>query len=200
MVTQAQRRSTTIRAILDAARTLFLARGFEETSVDDIATRASVAKGAVYHHFDSKELIFARVFEEMTAELAALIPPAAREGKDLLDSIGRGTFKYLTAISSDRFRRVLLIDGPRVLGWEHWRAIDARYFGGMMNTPVAARMQHRTAPREIEALGHLVAGALSEAALICATSKHRVRDAKSLTAALQKMLMPFVRESFGSGD
>src|SRR5271169_6571968 len=182
MPSQAERRSTTTRAILDAARRRFTARGFEQTSVDDIAAQAGVAKGAVYHHFDSKELIFARVFEEMTAELAALIPPAALAGKDLLDSIRRGTLKYLTSISSDEFRQVLLIDGPRVLGWEHWRAIDARYFGGTMNTPLGRELAARTSAREIEALGHLIAGAISEAALVCAASDHRVRTAKDLSA------------------
>jgi AcrR family transcriptional regulator len=192
MVTQAERRSTTTRAVLDAARRLFISRGFEQTSVDEIATLAHVAKGAVYHHFASKELIFAQIFEEMTAELAAaLVPQAARAGKDLLDSIRRGTLKYLTSIASDEFRQVLLIDGPKVLGWEHWRAVDARYFGGTMNTPFGAALKRRASAREIEALGHLIAGAISEAALVCAASDHRVRAAKDLSSALQKMLAPF---------
>src|ERR1700722_20745506 len=69
VATQAERRSTTIRAILDAARHLFVSRGFEQTSVDQIAALAEGAKGAVYHHFASKEMIFGQVFEEMTAEL-----------------------------------------------------------------------------------------------------------------------------------
>jgi AcrR family transcriptional regulator len=191
MATQAERRSTTIRAIVDAARHLFVSRGFENTSVDEIAALAQVAKGAVYHHFASKELIFAQVFEEMTAELAMLVPPAARAGKDVLDSIRRGTLKYLSSIAGDKFRQVLLIDGPKVLGWEHWRAVDARYFGGTMNTPLGATLKRRASAREIEALGHLIAGAISEAALVCAASDHRVRDAKELSAALQKMLAPF---------
>lgn len=191
MASQAERRSTTTRAILAAARRLFTARGFEQTSVDDIAAQAGVAKGAIYHHFDSKELIFARVFEEMTAELAALIPPAARAGKDILDSIGRGTLKYLTSISSDEFRQVLLIDGPRVLGWEQWREIDARYFSGTMNAPVGTRLRDRASAREIEALGHLIGGALSEAALVCATSEHRNRAARDLSGVLQRMLASF---------
>ena len=194
MVTQAERRSTTIRAILDAARQLFVSRGFERTSVDEIAALAQVAKGAVYHHFPSKELILAQVFEEMTAELAALVPPAAQAGKDILDSIRRGTLRYLTAIASDEFRQVLLIDAPKVLGWEHWRAVDARYFGGMANSPLAATLRRRSSVREIEALGHLIAGAISEAALVCAVSDDRVRAAKDLSAALQKMLAPFFGE------
>ena len=191
MPSQAQRRSATISAILDVARRLFTARGFDQTSVDDIAAQAGVAKGAVYHHFDSKELIFARVFEDMTAELATLVPPAARAGKDLLDSIGRGTLKYLTSISSDEFRQVLLIDGPRVLGWEQWRAIDQRYFSGNTNAPAGATLRNSASARELEALRHLIAGAITEAALVCATSPHRIRAAKDLTTALQKMLAPF---------
>jgi AcrR family transcriptional regulator len=194
MVTQAERRSTTVRAILDAARKLFVSRGFEDTSVDEIAARARVAKGAVYHHFASKELIFAQIFEEMTAELATLVPSAAQAGKDVLDSIRRGTLKYLTSIAGDEFRQVLLIDGPKVLGWEHWRAIDARYFGGTMNTPVGRALAARTSAREVEALGHLIAGAISEAALVCAASDNRIRAAKDLSAALQKMLAPFFSE------
>jgi AcrR family transcriptional regulator len=191
MATQAQRRSATIRGILDAGRYLFTLRGFEGASVDEIAGAAQVAKGAVYHHFASKELILAQVFEEMTAELAGLVAPAARAGTDVLDSIRRGTLKYLTLISGDEYRQVLLIDGPRVLGWEYWREIDARYFGGNMNSPLGATLRGRATAREIEALGHLIAGAVSEAALVCASSDDRAGAAKDLSAALQKMLAPF---------
>ena len=45
--------------------------------------------------------------------------------------------------------------------------------------------------REIEAIGHLIAGAVSEAALVCATSFHRARTARDFTSALVKMLGPF---------
>jgi hypothetical protein len=41
------------------------------------------------------------------------------------------------------------------------------------------------------AIGHLIAGAVSEAALVCATSDHRVRAARDFTSALLKMLAPF---------
>lgn len=192
MTTQAERRQATIGAILTAAGLLFSKHGFDATSIDDIASRAGVAKGAVYHHFDSKEEIFGRVFERMTAELAALVPPAARTGKDLLDSIGRGTLKYLTTIASDDFRQVLLIDGPAVLGWGKWREVDARYFGGLMKAPLETMLEDSASQRELEALGHLIAGAVTEAALVCAASRHPQRTARDLTRTLQKMLAPFL--------
>jgi len=192
VATQAERRAATIRAILDAARRLFVAHGFANTSIDAIAEQAGVAKGAVYHHFDSKEQIFHRVFEEMTGDLASRIPPAARAGKDLLDRIARGTLKYLATISSDEFRQVLLIDGPAVLGWQKWREIDQRYFGATMQGPIDPAVRARVSDREIEALGHLIAGAMTEAALVCATSENRQRTARDLSAALVRMLAQFV--------
>jgi AcrR family transcriptional regulator len=191
MTSQSARRATTIAAILNAAQELFTARGFDATSIDDIAARAGVAKGAVYHHFESKEQIFARVFEQMTAALAAEVVAAAIKGASILDRFERGTLKYLTLIAGDRFRRVLLGDGPAVLGWERWREIDARYFGGAMQAPIETKRKPQLSAREMEAIRHLLAGAIAEAALVCATSAHRLRTARDFTSALVKMLEPF---------
>ena len=76
-------------------------------------------------------------------------------------------------------------------GWEKWREIDARYFGGAMQAPMDRKRQGRMSPRELEAIGHLIAGAISEAALVCATSANRARAARDFTSALLKMLAPF---------
>jgi AcrR family transcriptional regulator len=191
MTSQAERRAATIAAVISAAGELFTARGFAATSIDDIAGRASVAKGAVYHHFESKEQIFASVFEKMTAALGTEVGAAAAAGTSILDRFKRGTLKYLTSIAGDKFRQVLLIDGPAVLGWEKWREIDARYFGGVMQAPMGRKRQTRLSMREMEAIGHLIAGAVSEAALVCATSVRRARAARDFTSALVKMLGPF---------
>ena len=193
MTSQTQRRAATIAAITRAAGELFAAHGFAATSIDDIARRAGVAKGAVYHHFESKEQIFARVFEQMTAALAAEVAATAGTGKSILDSFELGTLKYLTSISSDKCRQVLLIDGPAVLGWGKWREIDARYFGGTMQGPAKTTLRGRASSREIAAIRHLLAGAVAEAALVCATSDHRLRDARDLTSALRKMLTQFIQ-------
>lgn len=193
MTTQAERSAATIASIISAARQLFAARGFAATSIHDIARRAGVAKGAVYHHFDSKAEIFLRVFEQMTGTLAAEVAASAAAGESILDHFELGMLKYLTSIAGDRFRQVLLIDGPAVLGWEKWREIDRRYFGGATQPPVEGTQHIRVSAREIAAIGHLIAGAVSEAALVCAISEHRVREARDFTSALRKMLAPFVK-------
>ena len=73
---QAERSEATTSALVEAARELFARDGFEATSLDAVAARAYVTKGAVYHHFDGKrqlfEAVFAREVEQLTATLAAV--------------------------------------------------------------------------------------------------------------------------------
>ena len=46
------------RQILDGARRMFLSKGFEGTSMQDVARAAKVSKGTLYVYFDSKEAMF----------------------------------------------------------------------------------------------------------------------------------------------
>ncbi len=55
--------------ILDAATACFADKGYHGTSVDDIASRSNLSKGAIYHHFESKHDIFLALFEEWSAHL-----------------------------------------------------------------------------------------------------------------------------------
>jgi AcrR family transcriptional regulator len=189
MVSQAERRAATIGEVLDAARKLFGARGFADTTVDDIAARAGVAKGAVYHHFASKEEIFARVVETIQAELAAAqIPETSSSPRDPLDMIAAGVLRYLLAICAPDIKRILLIDGPAVLGWQKWRDIDMRYFGALTKAGLANALGDKGSPREIEPLAHLLMGAIMEAALVCATAEHPRKVAKELSAGIRALL------------
>jgi AcrR family transcriptional regulator len=55
------------RAVLDAALQLFSHQGFQATSVRDIADRAGVSTGNLYHHFPDKEAIFHTLIDEYGA-------------------------------------------------------------------------------------------------------------------------------------
>lgn len=67
------------RAILQAAEALFLDRGFDRASVDDVAARAEVSKQTVYKQFESKAALFIAVVQAMTG------PPAARVHAEMRD-------------------------------------------------------------------------------------------------------------------
>jgi AcrR family transcriptional regulator len=196
MVRQSERREATIGAILGAARRLFAADGFEAVSIDDIAARAGVAKGAVYHHFDSKEEIFTRVLEAVQAEIAAQPPsPALRKITDPLERMAAAILSYLTAATEPAIKRILLIDGPAVIGWRKWREIDDRHFGAGVRRAVAFVMGEDTPDAQLDAVTHAVMGMVMEASLVCATAPDTRKAAREMTAAVRKLLEGLRRPS-----
>ncbi|MCP3459989.1 TetR/AcrR family transcriptional regulator [Bradyrhizobium sp. CCGUVB23] len=169
MAKQAERRAATTEAILTVARRLFGTQGFVATTMDDIADGARVAKGAVYHHFKTKEAVFAAVFDEVSRDLVAEINRAVRAEKDVLAAMVAGTQHYFAATAKGPTGQIILRDGPAVLGWERWREIDAQHFGGEMPRALAAAMDAGLIARQpIEPLARLLLGAVTEAAVACA--------------------------------
>jgi len=189
MIRQIDRSAATIADILAAARKLFAQAGFDATSIDGIAAGAGVAKGAVYHHFESKEAIFTRVLEDVQAEIAALPAPAAtRAMTDPLDVIAAETLRYLLAATDTLRKRILLIDGPAVIGWKKWREIDDRFFGAGAKAAMTHVLGAKASAQEIDAATHLLMGAVMEACLVCATAPDAKKSARALSAGLRKML------------
>jgi len=196
MVRQSERREATIGAILAAARKLFATEGFDAVSIDGIAAKAGVAKGAVYHHFESKEEIFTRVLEAVQAEIAAQpAPPSLRKIGDPLDRMAAGILGYLNAATEPGLKRILLIDGPAVIGWRKWREIDDRHFGAGARRTVAYVMGEGTAEAQLDAVTHAVMGMVMEAALVCATAPDARKAAREMTAGMRKLLEGIRRPS-----
>jgi AcrR family transcriptional regulator len=198
MASQAERRAATVAMILSQARRLFTERGFEATSIDEIAEAAGVAKGAVYHHFASKEAVFLRVLEDLQAAILAMpIPPEALKERDLVEQIVGAVQRYLVTASEPDIRRVLLIDGPAVIGWRKWREIDDRFFGAGARVAMKRLLGEAATPAEVEATAHLLMGAVMEAALICAVAEDPQAAALELCSALRRMLRGMARGAGG---
>ncbi|KWV45936.1 transcriptional regulator [Bradyrhizobium macuxiense] len=166
MATQAERREKTRASIIKAARRIFGERGFVATTMDDIAAGARVAKGAIYHHFATKEAVFEAVFEQVSIDLVADLDRISRAENDPLAAMAAGTQGYFAACSKGPTGQIILRDGPAVLGWERWREIDAKHFGGKFPHALAAAMEAGViAKQPIEPLARLLLGAVTEAAV-----------------------------------
>jgi AcrR family transcriptional regulator len=188
MATQEERRAATQAKVIEAALRLFGEAGFDTVTVDDIAATAGVAKGAVYHHFKSKEALFEAVFERASADLAGQIRRSARPA-DPLAALIEGARLYFEACAAPPFRTILLRDGPAVLGWEHWREIDARYFLSMLPATLERAMDDGLVPRQsTEPLARLLAGAVTEAAVACAAAEDPAETGRAYVRALERLV------------
>lgn len=185
---QDERRAATIAAIRASARKLFAAGGFENTSIDEIASHAGVTKGAFYHHFDSKERIFEDVLEMAQSELSARVVRAAAKSETPMMAIELGMRQFLTDSAKRDFRQIIFIDGPAVLGWKRWREVDLRHFGGMVRQSIQAIRGSSDLDGRDDALVHLLLGAFTEAALICGAAKNPAASARDLAEGVQVLL------------
>ncbi|MBV9797440.1 MAG: TetR/AcrR family transcriptional regulator [Solirubrobacterales bacterium] len=180
--TKAAQREATIAALIDAARELFAAHGYAGVGTEEIVRRAGVTRGALYHHFrGGKEELFRAVLVQLSAETVQRVAQAAIATEDPWEALVLGSEAFLDASVTPDVQRIMLIDGPSVLGWDHWRAIDADYGFGLLETAVRRAMDAgRLLPASAKAVAHVLAGALDEAAMVVA----RADDA---SAARQEM-------------
>lgn len=78
----------TAAAILSAAEELFLARNYADVTVDGIARRSGVTKGALYHHFPSKEDLYLQMMHAALARKRELFSRALESGRGCRERLG----------------------------------------------------------------------------------------------------------------
>lgn len=137
----ADRTETTRRALIEAARQLFIERSYGETGTPDIVAAAGVTRGALYHHFPDKQTLFAAVVEREAAEVAAEIEHATADDPDPLQALQRGGEAYIRAMAQPGRARLLLLDGPAVLGRGAMDAIDLRHGARTLREGLEAAVQ-----------------------------------------------------------
>jgi AcrR family transcriptional regulator len=177
---QQARAEETRVALLTMARQMFAELGFHDTGTVALVTRAHVTSGALYHHFRDKKTLFEAVFLEVLNELRrSADSEARRENADRWGLITSAFDNYLRLVAfSSEFQRIVLIDGPVVFGWGHWRELLAEHVTTDIETTVALMIDDgligQQPPRP---LANLLQGALNEAALSIAHSPdpHRVQ-------------------------
>ncbi len=90
-------------SILKAARELFVLDGYESTSVDAIAARASVSKRTVYDHFGDKERVHAAVVADIVEQLTDTVRTAIEEELPPGCDLRTGLLSFARRVASDAF-------------------------------------------------------------------------------------------------
>jgi len=92
----------TLRKILVAALAEFGTRGFSDSSIVGITTRARVALGTFYTYFDSKDAVFAALVRDMSARVRDAVAPAIEGASDALDAEARALTAYLRFVADHK--------------------------------------------------------------------------------------------------
>jgi AcrR family transcriptional regulator len=176
-------------ALVAAGRQLFGERGFASTSVDDLAAEARVTTGALYHHFPNKTALFETVFEELHGELLEQSALAAAKGTDELDALARGVDAFLDAALEPDVQRIVVIDGPAVLGVARYTELDERHaLGAIVIALEAANNAGLLDIDDCQTYATLIMGALTRGAMLIATARQPRRTRNAVAAAMRRLV------------
>src|SRR5262249_25424012 len=120
-------------ALLTEATALFAARGYAGTSLEDVATASQVTRGAVYHHFASKQALFEAVLDEQETTATARVTTAAQAAADPRDAALLALDAFLDQCCDPAYGRLVWVEGPTALGWHRWRECEQKHSYGVVD-------------------------------------------------------------------
>ena len=182
---QEDRSQTTKAALVQTGRRLFAERGYAAVSAEEVVAAAGVTRGALYHHFGDKRGLFEAVLEEVERENLAAIE-ALPDAPDLMAGLVAALGRFLDTCQERETVQIALTDAPAVLGWQEWRAMEARYGLGLATDLLEqAQREGMVGSAPIPVLAQLVLSAVVEAGLIVAHAE----DPVSARAQVEQSLM-----------
>ena len=113
--------AATRAALIEQGEQLFTEYGYSATSLDAIVAGAEVTKGALYHHFSGKQALFEAVFERVEAAAAKAVTDAVEGHDDPWEKALAGLRAFLAVVQQPTYRRIVILEGPAVLGWTRFR-------------------------------------------------------------------------------
>jgi AcrR family transcriptional regulator len=169
MATRVEQGQATRAALISVATELFAANGYEATAIPAVLQAAGVSRGALYHHFESKEALFEAVLESVEAGVMARVTRSATAAREPLDALRRGCAAYLALCREPKVRQISLVDAPAVVGWQRWREIDEQHAFGLVKGAIAAiAAEGSVKPELVDVVAHMVLASLVEVALLVA--------------------------------
>ncbi len=184
---RAEHAADTRDALIGAARRLFAAHGFDGTGTEQIVAEARVTRGALYHHFRDKADIFRAAMAEAAADVATRLidEQLATDAQSPMAEIREGMSAFLDVCVDGDFQRIVLVDGPRVLGSDAWEDLVEQYGRGILEE----WLERCVGTGDLEdmplrALARLLIAMLTEASLAIA----RADDPQSERAAFGETL------------
>jgi AcrR family transcriptional regulator len=197
--TQAERTAATRALLLEAGRRLFATDGYAAVSTQTIVNAAGVTRGALYHQFGDKAGLFAAVYEDVERDVVAAIMDriASAAPASQLEAMRIGARLFLDECSSPKVQRIVLIDAPAVLGWDHWREVGMRYGLGVVEAMLVQAIADGVIPDQpTRPTAHVLLGALDEAALYVSRADDGAKALTQMYAVCDRLISGIA----GKGD
>jgi AcrR family transcriptional regulator len=186
----------TRRAIIETATRLFAEHGYAAVSIDAVLAACQISRGALYHHFPSKEALLEAVFEAVEIEVANTVLARAASASGAVEALRAGCEAFLDLTQDPAVRQIVLTDAPSVLGWDKWREIDGRHAFGLLKAALDAAAKEAGLPAAlVDTFAHMLLASLSEVALLIAQAGDRIAALENGRRAVRELLSRILTRS-----
>ncbi|MBB4568749.1 TetR/AcrR family transcriptional regulator [Rhizobium leucaenae] len=156
--------------LIAAARKAFAEKGYSAASMDELTAEVGLTRGALYHNFGDKRGLLAAVVDQIDSEMASQAQEiGAREGDDWKGLLAEGA-AYIEMALVPEVQRIVLLDGPAVLGDPSRWPSQSSCFLETKRTVERLIAKEVFKPLDAEAAARLLSGAALNAALWVAAS------------------------------
>lgn len=181
--------ASTKRALVDAALERFAAQGYAGTSLDEIVAAARVTKGALYHHFKGKQDLFEAAFMDVEEQATERIRGAISAILDPWEKALTGLREFLAVTRTEAYRRIVIQDGPAVLGYERFREREESSTFGLVQDIVASLLSdYEVSESTVGAFTRLFFGAMSATGSAVSTAEDPERASDDAEGAIVLVL------------
>jgi AcrR family transcriptional regulator len=192
--------ASTKRALVDVAAELFTEQGYAGTSLDAIVSGARVTKGALYHHFSGKQALFEAVFEKVEADASKRISKTVRTTRDPWEKAVLGLREFLEVVQQPAYSRIVIQEGPVVLGYERYREQEERSTFGIVQEIVSSVLEaYDLEPSMVETFSRVFFGAMSAAGAAVSSAEDTKRASAEVEAAIA-FILAGLRQQAESGE
>ena len=184
------RAQVTHRRLVSAARDVFSEVGFAAASMEEIAERAGVTRGPLYHYFDDKEDLFRTVYELVERDLAASIEEEIqRRGpvSNALEAIKLGAQAFLDAGLDRTIQRIAFLEAPYVLARGSHGGVSHFGLALLRNGVKRAIDAGAIAKQPVEPLAHILRAAITEGAIYIARSDDQRKARREVGKAIDAL-------------
>jgi AcrR family transcriptional regulator len=179
----------TRREIIAAATRLFAEHGYAKVSIEAVLAACQISRGALYHHFPSKEVLLEAAYEAVEGHIARHVANQPAAPADAAGALQAGCDAFLDLTRDRTVRQIALIDAPAVLGWDKWREIDKRHAFGLLKAALAPAAADAGLPEAlVDPFAHMLLASLLEIALLIAQSDDPEKAISTGKAAIREFL------------
>jgi AcrR family transcriptional regulator len=179
----------TRQALVQSALVLFARDGFQSTSLDDVAADARLTKGAIYHHFESKQALFEAVIDELEISVKASIVAAMDGAEDVWHAALSALGEFLNQCLDPVYQRIGFEEGPRALGFQQWWAHGERHELVLIRAMVQALKDDGLVEiDDLDVLSEMLYGAMAGAALAISREANPVAMRDRVFSVMERVL------------